>query len=61
MRARGTKALAEKGDYYFIQFGHNDQKKNIPSLDTDPETTFAAIICSGTSRMCRRLARCRCW
>ena len=35
-----AKALAEKGDYYFIQFGHNDQKKNIPSLYTDSETTF---------------------
>jgi lysophospholipase L1-like esterase len=35
-----TKALAEKGDYYFIQFGHNDQKKNIASLYTDSETTF---------------------
>jgi lysophospholipase L1-like esterase len=34
-----AKALAEKGDYYLIQFGHNDQK---PALDrhTDPETTF---------------------
>ncbi len=35
-----AKALAEKGDYYFIQFGHNDQKKNIASLYTDSETTF---------------------
>ncbi len=34
-----AKALAEKGDYYFIQFGHNDQKK-IPALYTDSETTF---------------------
>ena len=34
------KALAEKGDYYLIQFGHNDQKKNIAALYTDSETTF---------------------
>jgi lysophospholipase L1-like esterase len=38
-----AKALAKKGDYYLIQFGHNDQK---PALDrhTDPETTFAAQL-----------------
>jgi lysophospholipase L1-like esterase len=34
------KALDEKGDYYLIQFGHNDQK-TIPSLHTDADTTFA--------------------
>jgi lysophospholipase L1-like esterase len=34
------KALAEKGQYYFIQFGHNDQKPK-PDRHTDPETTFA--------------------
>jgi lysophospholipase L1-like esterase len=33
------KALAEHGQYYFIQFGHNDQK-DIPFLHTDPQTTF---------------------
>ncbi len=33
------KALAEKGDYYLIQFGHNDQKPDA-ARHTDPETTF---------------------
>ncbi len=33
------KALDLKGDYYLIQFGHNDQKK-IPALYTDADTTF---------------------
>jgi lysophospholipase L1-like esterase len=37
------KALAEHGDYYLIQFGHNDQK-TIPALHTDPDTTFAANL-----------------
>jgi lysophospholipase L1-like esterase len=34
-----TKALAEKGDYYLIQFGHNDQKPDA-ARHTDAETTF---------------------
>lgn len=38
-----AKALAERGQYYFIQFGHNDQKP-APALHTDPETTFAANL-----------------
>lgn len=38
-----AKALAEKGDYYFIQFGHNDQKPD-PARHTDPETTYAANL-----------------
>jgi len=37
------KALAEKGDYYTIQFGHNDEKAD-PSRHTDPETTYAENI-----------------
>ena len=37
------KALAEHGDYYLIQFGHNDQK-SIPSLHTDAGITFAANL-----------------
>jgi lysophospholipase L1-like esterase len=39
-----TKALAEKGDYYLIQFGHNDMKGKGPERETDPETTFAANL-----------------
>ncbi|MGA8108703.1 MAG: rhamnogalacturonan acetylesterase [Acidobacteriaceae bacterium] len=34
------KALAEKGQYYFIQFGHNDQKPD-PKRHTDPDTTYS--------------------
>jgi lysophospholipase L1-like esterase len=37
------KALDDHGDYYLIQFGHNDQK-TIPALHTDPGTTFAANL-----------------
>ncbi len=33
------KALEEGGQFYFIQFGHNDQK-DLVKLHTDPETTF---------------------
>jgi lysophospholipase L1-like esterase len=39
-----TKALADKGDYYLIQFGHNDMKGKGPERETDPETTYAANI-----------------
>jgi lysophospholipase L1-like esterase len=38
-----AKALAEKGQCYFIQFGHNDQKSD-PERHTDPDTTFAANL-----------------
>lgn len=38
-----AKALADKGDYYLIQFGHNDQKKDVARA-TDPDTTYAANI-----------------
>ncbi|MDR3735397.1 MAG: rhamnogalacturonan acetylesterase [Acidobacteriaceae bacterium] len=38
------KALAEKGDYYLIQFGHNDMPGKGPDRETDPNTTFAANI-----------------
>jgi lysophospholipase L1-like esterase len=34
------KALAEKGQYYFIQFGHNDQKPN-PDRHADADTDYA--------------------
>ena len=35
-----ARALARHGDYYLIQFGHNDQKPD-PARHTDPETTYA--------------------
>ena len=38
-----SKALAEKGNVYLIQFGHNDEKPD-PSRHTDPDTTFAANL-----------------
>lgn len=34
------KALAAKGDYYLIQFGHNDQPGKGPERETDPATTY---------------------
>ena len=37
-----AKALALKGDYYLIQFGHNDQPGKGPARETDPATTFTA-------------------
>ncbi len=36
------KALDEKGDYYLIQFGHNDMLGKGPERETDPNTTFVA-------------------
>lgn len=36
------KALALKGDYYLIQFGHNDQPGKGPARETDPDTTYHA-------------------
>ena len=35
-----TNALALKGDYYFIQFGHNDEPGKGPERETDPATTY---------------------
>jgi lysophospholipase L1-like esterase len=37
------KALARHGDYYLIQFGHNDEKPD-EARHTDPETTYAANL-----------------
>jgi pectinesterase len=37
---RWTQALALKGDYYLIQFGHNDEPGKGPARETDPATTF---------------------
>jgi pectinesterase len=35
-----TNALALKGDYYLIQFGHNDEPGKGPDRETDPATTY---------------------
>lgn len=37
------RALAQHGDYYLIQFGHNDEKSD-PARHTDPDTTYAANL-----------------
>jgi lysophospholipase L1-like esterase len=37
---RWTEALAKKGDYYLIQFGHNDEPGKGPERETDPKTTY---------------------
>lgn len=34
----------EKGDYLFIQFGHNDGKMNDPALYTEPATTYKRFL-----------------
>ena len=39
-----ARALALKGDYYLIQFGHNDQPGKGPERETDPATTFTANL-----------------
>ena len=41
---RWQRALALRGDYYLIQFGHNDQPGKGPERETDPETTFRANL-----------------
>lgn len=38
-----AKALAEKGDYYLIQFGHNDQKP-APDRHTDADGSFQTYL-----------------
>jgi lysophospholipase L1-like esterase len=36
--------LATHADYYFIQFGHNDNKTQDPARYTNPETTFKSYL-----------------
>jgi pectinesterase len=36
-----SRALEARGDYYLIQFGHNDQPGKGPERETDPNTTYA--------------------
>ena len=37
-------ALALKGDYYLIQFGHNDEPGKGPARETQPETTYREFM-----------------
>ncbi|MGC4070956.1 MAG: pectinesterase family protein [Nibricoccus sp.] len=37
---RLEKAIGAKGDFYLIQFGHNDQPGKGPTRETDPVTTY---------------------
>ncbi|MCF6286973.1 MAG: rhamnogalacturonan acetylesterase [Candidatus Hydrogenedentes bacterium] len=36
--------LLQPGDYVFIQFGHNDQKKDDPKRYTEPTTTYTEYL-----------------
>jgi polygalacturonase/lysophospholipase L1-like esterase len=38
------KALALGGDYYLIQFGHNDMSGKGPERETDPKTTYTEYM-----------------
>jgi pectinesterase len=37
-----AKALARRGQYYLVQFGHNDEPGKGPERETDPATTYRA-------------------
>ena len=39
---RWAEALARRGQYYLIQFGHNDEPGKGPERETDPKTTYRA-------------------
>jgi pectinesterase len=39
---RWEDALAKRGTYYLIQFGHNDEPGKGPERETDPNTTYRA-------------------
>jgi pectinesterase len=39
---RWAEALAKKGQYYLVQFGHNDEPGKGPERETDPSTTYRA-------------------
>ena len=39
---RWADALAQRGQYYLIQFGHNDEPGKGPERETDPKTTYRA-------------------
>src|SRR5262245_31759964 len=39
-----NKALAAHGQYYLIQFGHNDEPGKGPERETDPRTTYRTFM-----------------
>jgi pectinesterase len=39
-----ARALALKGNYYLIQFGHNDEPGKGPERETDPKTTYPRYL-----------------
>jgi pectinesterase len=39
-----AKALAARGQYYLIQFGHNDEPGKGPDRETQPNTTFRTFM-----------------
>jgi lysophospholipase L1-like esterase len=39
-----TNCLKTRADFYFIQFGHNDDKPNDPWRYTNPQTTFKGYL-----------------
>jgi pectinesterase len=39
-----AKALEKRGQYYLIQFGHNDEPGKGPERETDPRTTYRAFM-----------------
>jgi pectinesterase len=39
-----AKALEKRGQYYLIQFGHNDEPGKGPERETDPKTTYRAFM-----------------
>jgi len=41
---RWAEALEKRGNYYLIQFGHNDEPGKGPERETDPNTTYRANL-----------------
>lgn len=39
-----VRSQVRRGDYVFIQFGHNDSKREDPARFTDPDTTYKAYL-----------------
>lgn len=39
-----AQALAKRGQYYVVQFGHNDEPGKGPERETDPKTTYRAFM-----------------